>query len=372
MYKIIAVDDELLSLKRFEHIIKKEKQVELVASFVDPVESLEFIKNNTIDIAFLDIEMPELTGLELAERIGEIDPHVSIIFVTAYDQYALDAFKAHAIGYLLKPLDIKDFSSQINMLKNTIQPRTEAKSEKSQAKTKSRLIVKCLGQFGCYPTASPDEAIAFRTAKTAELFAFLIHHYKSAVTKYYILDSIFPDMDYEKSTKLFYVSCSYLRSALAKYDITDVLIRENDSYRINTSIIDCDYIQFMNYYDNLPNLTTKDLEAAATLYNGEYLMGRSYEWAFETKPYVDNLYEKLQIRLANNLIEQDRTIDAISLLERFLTSDPLRETTVAKLMTLLVDNHQKDRAIVIYKNYETKLKEQLDMTPSASLRAIIN
>lgn len=369
MYKIIAVDDEPISLKKFEHIICKEPRVELVASFVDPVEALDYIRRNPIDIAFLDIEMPNLNGLELAERIGEIDPYVNIIFVTAFDQYALDAFKAHAIGYLLKPLDIREVSLHIDKLTLNKSPRV-AKPMPTETKIK-KLTVKCLGQYSCYASESPDENILFRTAKTAELFAFLVHHYKSPVTKYFILDSLFPDIDYEKSNKLFYVSCSYLRSAFSKYNIVDVLIRENDSYRINTAMIDCDYINFMNYYERLNELTLDELKDASDQYNGEYLLGRSYEWAFETKPYVENLHERMQFRYVDLLIEDNRTDEAISILEKFLTNDPLRENTVSKLMTLLVKNGHKDQAVSVYQTYEKKLKEQLDMTPSPSLKNII-
>lgn len=372
MYKIIAVDDEPVSLGRFKHITCKVPRIELVATFTDPLEALEYVKNNTVDVAFLDIEMPKLNGLMLADRIGEADPYISIIFVTAFDQYALDAFKAHAIGYLLKPLDEREFKLQIDKLELNKAPRGDKENELPSNENSKKLIVSCLGQFNCYDVANENEPISFRTAKTAELFALLIHNYKAPITKYFILDSLFPDMDYEKSNKIFYVSCSYLRSAFAKYDIVDVLLRENDSYRINTSIIDCDYIKFMSYYERLSDLTIDELETASNLYGGEYLLGRNYEWAFETKPYIDTLYEKMQFRYVDLLTEAHRYEDAISTLERFLTNDPLRENTVGKLMSLLVENKQKDKAVAIYKTYETKLKEQLDTVPSASLRAIIS
>lgn len=372
MYKIIAVDDELLSLKRFEHIIAKEARVELVNSFTDSKEALEYVKQNDIDIAFLDIEMPELNGLELAERIGEIDPYVNIIFVTAFDQYALDAFKAHAIGYLLKPLDIRELSIQLDKIDLTYKPRQKRDKHLIGASSDAtKLIVKCLGQFTCYPVNNPDNPISFRTTKTAELFAFLIHHYKSPVTKYFILDSLFPDMDYEKSNKLFYVSCSYLRNAFTKYDITEILIRDNDSYRINSSIINCDYINFMNSYEKLNSLSLTELKDTAKLYNGEYLLGRNYEWAFETKPYIDNLYETILFKYTDILIDNGNIDDAITELERFLTIDPLRESTITKLISILINNNMREKALSVYSSYEKKLLEQLDAVPSSSLKKLI-
>jgi DNA-binding LytR/AlgR family response regulator len=58
--------------------------------------------------------MPEMNGIELAERLMEIDPYIEVIFITAYNQYALDAFRAHAIGYLLKPLDANELKEQMD------------------------------------------------------------------------------------------------------------------------------------------------------------------------------------------------------------------------------------------------------------------
>ena len=374
MYKIIAVDDEALALKRFEHIIGKEKRVRLLGSYTKPEEALEFIKNNVVDIAFLDIEMPGLSGLELAERIQEIDPYVSVVFITAFDQYALEAFKAHAVGYLLKPLDINDFSQQIDTLERSKQPRNASEAKKADAETDTSaapLSVYCLGQFNCFLSSKPDTPISFRTAKTAELFALLIHHHKSPITKYHILDSLFPDMDYEKSNKLFYVSCSYLRSAFAHEDITNILLRENDSYRINTKLIDCDYIKFMEYSDRLNDLTINELLEAVSLYNGEYLMGRSYEWSFESKPYIDTLYQRIQFTLVDKLCSDGRRDEAYQTLNKYLTTSPLNEDVVSKLMTMYIQDNHKDMALQLYHNYETKLAEQLDTTPSAALKDII-
>lgn len=371
MFKIIAVDDEALALKRFEHLMGSVPQVELLQTFTNPLDALDYIKENTVDIAFLDIEMPELTGLELAERIQEADPFISVVFITAFDQYALEAFKAHAIGYLLKPLDISEFAALIDTISKSKAPRENNKKEEPAETAKEILKVNCLGQFTCFPANTPDSPVLFRTAKTAELFALLIHHYKAPVTKYYILDTLFPDMDYEKSNKLFYVSCSYLRSAFSKVNIVDLLIRENDSYRLNTAVISCDYFEFIEYIERINELSTEDLRKAVALYNGEYLMGRSYEWAFETKPYIDNCYQRLTFLFVEKLRNEGNKDEAYQILEKYLSLDPLREDTVSLLMTLYVEDGKKDTAVAIYRNYEKKLAEELDIFPSAKLRAII-
>ena len=370
MYKIIVVDDEILSLKRFEHIIQSENRVQIVGSFSDSASALEYVKNNTIDIAFLDIEMPSPNGLELAEMILEADPLISIVFVTAFDQYALQAFQAHAIGYLLKPLDIEEFKAQINTIARTKAPRGTAVVQE-KPKSVNMLKVKCLGQFTCYSDANETEPINFRTSKTMELFAFLIHHYDSPMSKYSIVDALFPDSDDDKANKLFYVSCSYLRSAFAKLNVSEILIRSNDTYRLNLDHIDCDYIKLMNASSNIQNLSTSELEALSAYCSGEYLMGKAYEWSFETKAYVDTLSQKILYLLAHAYKEAGAQLDAIRTYEKFLILDPCNDEVVEDLIRMYITGGQTEKAKLLFSSYTDKLLTFQGLNPPKSIIALV-
>ncbi len=370
MYKIIAVDDELLALKRFEYIIRNEKRVELVATFSDPLEALEYVKNNTVDLAFLDIEMPSLNGLELAERLLEVDPYISIVFITAFDQYALQAFQAHAIGYLLKPLSSEDFADQIQIISHSKQPRVDSKVT-AAAKEEPKLTVKCIGQFTCYTGNDELHPISFRTNKTMELFALLVHHYSTPLSKYTILDALFPDIDDEKANKLFYVSCSYLRSSFAKLNLTEILIRENDTYRLNTDQIDCDYIKLMEGSSKLQDLELKELEELSKLITGEYLMGKAYEWAFETKAYIESLSMRILRTLSTEYDKAGDELDSTMTLEKYLIIDPCNDSIVEELIKKYLKNGQQAKAKIVYSTYADKLQTLQGLTPSSSIKALI-
>ncbi len=371
MYRIIVVDDEMLALKRFEHIVQKENRVKLVESFSDGLEALEYVKENTIDIAFLDIEMPEINGLELANRMLEVDPYINIMFVTAYDQYALDAFKAHAIGYMLKPLDITAFSEQISQFAKTKEPRKLDSHSASATLKSKKLIVRFLGQSLCYDESSPNTPISFRTAKANELFALLVHYYKTPLSKFTILDTLFPDADYDKANKLFYVSCSYLRSAFSKLDYPDMLLRDNDNYRINTDALDCDYIKLLDAENKLSTLSTEELETLASYCNGEYLMGKSYDWAIETKAYVETLTRKLLFTLSNKYYAENKQMEAISSLEKYIMNDPYNEDMITKLVKLLIANNQLSKARVVYSTYESKLQNEYGLDPNPAIKNLL-
>lgn len=107
MLKALIVDDEAPARKRLKKLlagIDHADQLEVVAEAADGVEALEIIGSKEIDVLFLDVQMPELTGFDVLERVSD-DKRPVVIFTTAYDEYAVKAFEANAVDYLLKPID---------------------------------------------------------------------------------------------------------------------------------------------------------------------------------------------------------------------------------------------------------------------------
>ena len=112
MTKVIIIDDEAHCTKVLANLIEKvHSDYEITGIFTNPLEGLRFIQDNPPDLLFLDIEMPNLNGFALIDKLLPID--FDIIFTTAYDQYAIKAIKYAAFDYLLKPIDIEELKSAI-------------------------------------------------------------------------------------------------------------------------------------------------------------------------------------------------------------------------------------------------------------------
>ena len=111
--KCVAIDDEPLALTLIENYIKQTAFLEFVGGFNSAVESLSVMQKEKIDIVFLDIQMPGLNGMEFAKSLNE---DTKIIFITAFDQYAIEGYKVKAYDYLLKPVSYKDFYSTVSKL----------------------------------------------------------------------------------------------------------------------------------------------------------------------------------------------------------------------------------------------------------------
>ena len=152
--KCMVVDDEPLAIKVLKSYIDKVPFLDLSVETQSPFEAMEIIKEGAIDLVFLDIDMPELTGIEL---ISSIDKRPSFIFVTAYREYAADAFDLDAMDYLLKPVSFPRFlkavnkfekgNKQIDISSKSTQIQLRADRKTHQVSTDSILFIEGLKDY---------------------------------------------------------------------------------------------------------------------------------------------------------------------------------------------------------------------------------
>lgn len=127
--KILIVDDENLAISRLKRLLNDEG-LEDITTFTNPEEALKQCTKTKYDAVFLDISMPEITGLELANRILELEAKTFVVFQTAYDEYALEAYKNGGMGYLLKPIDTDSLKEILKKIETYIQTSSEKLEEK--------------------------------------------------------------------------------------------------------------------------------------------------------------------------------------------------------------------------------------------------
>ena len=247
----IAVDDEVLMLGALVKAISSSPDISEVTKFSNCEEALEFVNNNSIDIAFLDINMRGMGGLVLAENIIAARPNCKIVFCTGYEEYAIPAFKLHASGYLMKPISAEDVQTEINNIKGIKERETLLK-------------VKCFGNFELFAN---EEKLVFKRAKTKELFAFLVDRKGAGMTAKEICVALFPeDSDDVKNSAYLRQLVLDMKATLKAVGAENVFRHEKPYYRIDTSLIECDYLSY--------------LEVGKPEFHGEYMM--QYSWAEDT------------------------------------------------------------------------------------------
>ena len=115
--KCAIIDDEPLAAELLSSYVKKTPELNLVGCFDSAVAAMKTLREEPADLLFLDIQMPELSGLEFARLLPQ---QTRIVFTTAFDRYALDGYKVNAVDYLLKPISYKDFMKTVNKVINLV------------------------------------------------------------------------------------------------------------------------------------------------------------------------------------------------------------------------------------------------------------
>ena len=255
--RVVHVDDEKLLMEYTVALCQGLDEIREVNGFTSAREALDWIENNPVDLALLDINMPDMNGLELAIRIKEISPDTAIIFMTAYSEYALDAFSVHASGYLMKPVTK---AALLDNIKYVASGRTEKPLKRVRVTT-----------FGSFDVFVGSKQLTFHTAKGKEILAYLVDRQGSSVTRAELAAVLWEDRNYDrKLQKQLDVYIRSLRDSLNEYGIADILDMQHGSLRVVPESFDCDLYRFLSG-DSI----------AVNSYRGEYMS--AYSWASITE-----------------------------------------------------------------------------------------
>ena len=248
--RVLLVDDEELGLIRLKSGVEKAlpKETEIV-SYTNPVKAFKENADKNVDIAFLDIEMPVLNGITLAKKLKTANPKINIIFVTAYHEYALDAYRIHASGYVTKPVNEEKIKAEIDGLRYPV-----------TIKTTEKLQVKCFGNFEVFINGKP---LKFKYLKSKELFAYLIDR-EGAVANINEINAVLWEEDHKSYCRNLIAD---IKKTLKSVNAEDVFIKHRNGCSIAVNKIDCDAYEYK-----------KDNPDAIRAYRGEYMI--QYPWAF--------------------------------------------------------------------------------------------
>lgn len=256
--KIIAVDENLKALQNAERIFNSVQGVASFTAYQSPGKALEYITQNPKDVnlVFSEIEMDEMTGIEFAGRVHAVNEDIKIVFVTMSPQYAMRAFEADAIGYLLKPLDSKQAEKQI------------AKAIRfTSSEQKPRVFIRTFGHFDVFVGSV---AVRFSSAKSKELLALLVDRRGGVVNMEQAIRSLWPEREYDDSVRSLYRNVlQSLREALQQAGISEIFINSRNSRSVNTNTFECDYYQLLD-----------GKARGINSFNGEYMTG--YAWGEAT------------------------------------------------------------------------------------------
>ncbi len=317
MIRVVIVDDEPLVLNLLKKRLKDRGDIDIIGEFTDSEEALEKIPGLEPDIAFLDVEMPEMDGIELASKLQRRNIDMDIVFVTAYEQYAVEAFKLNALHYILKPVDDTGVTEVLRRMSKKSKPQGNERYKNSRIQLFGDVVI--LNQSG--------EKVNWVTAKAKELFVLLLIHQKKGVNKWHIIEHLWPDSDSEKAHQNLYTTVFRLKRSLKEAGM-EVDIENNDGhYRIILRNTNCDWCQFQSFVVRKPEFndkTVKEYEKIISLYTADLLESCGWIWSFEYQENCRIQYKGLVESLVqyykkiNDCVAADRLHKS---LERILRED---------------------------------------------------
>lgn len=351
----MLIDDEPLALLLLKNLLQEISQLEVVGTFTLAEEGLLEITKLTPDIVFLDIDMPSINGIEAARRVKTFAPRTEIVFVTAYDHFALEAFDVHASGYLLKPIQKERLQS---LLSHILDRRDVLQAE---VKVDRPLCAYFLGQFMLMD--EEGELVKWRTKKVKELCAYLLHK-NQPVDRSLILEDLWPNQPLDKAVNLLHTTVYQLRKKLKDIGYEKALQYSGASYSLELPLKkDTDPLLAA-----LGQRKVTDVLSFTSLYTEDYLQREGYPWI---SAYQESLRKNYVQKLEGLLKEEKKDEKRLNILEKLYQLEPLHETSTYQFLECLIKLKHSTQARQTYEAYTDLLKEELNLSPNYATQQLM-
>lgn len=248
--RAILVDDEPLMLKRFTRLSKDIPDLHIVGQFESAEAALQYARENPVELAFLDVAMPIMNGIELARELRALRQDILIVFVSAYDEYVWDSNKIGGDYYIIKPYD----KETLEMVMERVRLIAE--------RQKKELYIQTFGRFIVFRRGRPIHL----TGKAKEILALIVTRRGREISNEELFSTIWENRPYSnKNMSVFYNALRRLRDTLKSEGLEHLLISSARGQVVDTSLFDCDYYAYLDR-----NMEIRDR------FEGEFLS--EYSW----------------------------------------------------------------------------------------------
>ena len=265
---ILAVDDEYYALELMKHTLEEVAAGATVYLCRDVKSALQTATETKIDVAFLDIHMPEMNGVELARELKLLNPKVNIVFATGFSEYMKEGIDLRMSGYIMKPVTPEAIKTELENLRNPIEWSNE-----------KRIKILTFGNFDVFVDGNP---LKFERKQSKEILAYLIDKRGTSATYPELAAMIWEDEEYDRTKqKNLQVYIASLVKTLHSVEVKDLILKNRQGILVNTKIVDCDYYRFLQ----------GDVQAINS-FTGQYMS--AYSWAEFTTGYLENQLQKIK------------------------------------------------------------------------------
>lgn len=367
MIRAIIVDDEIPVLNLLKMCLNKTEQVDIIGAFTDPFEALDNINKTKPDVVFLDIEMPDMNGLELASHLIENNDELMVVFVTGYNQYALEAFQVNALDYILKPVNPNKIQKCISRL-----IKLKLSSNVKELKEVEKKIC-CFGEFEIY---GDNGLVKWATRKVEEMLAYFIVYRDSNIEGWILGEILWPNEEPKKIKTNLHTTLFRLRKTIREEGLPIEISSEKGGkgiYRCTLGQLSCDLAGFeeivvKNITINKNNIN--ELEKVCSLYRDDLFSKKNYEWSENKKESLKQCYINMLKNMGQYYKEQDlheNAIDKLRIAERIA---PFDEEIHRSLLRAYYARKNKALIIKCYQEFRQRLLEEIGVEPEVETKKL--
>lgn len=364
MFTVVIVEDEKPILELMKVVVGRSPHCRIIGAFNNPLEALEELPGLRPDIVFLDVEMPRLSGLELAQKLNERWGGTRIVFTTAYKEYALDAFRVFAFDYILKPV----MPSAIDRITTRLLMEAEQTAMPEPAPL-SKASVHCFGSFEVHNPKG--ELVRWPTRKTEELFAYLLCWPNENISKWKLVDFLWPEMNQERAIHNLHNNVYRLKKLLKEQDIQMDVVKTGDGYLLKPLDIGYDLLEFLKSVPGSGRpvlLGQEELEKLHTLYRGPLLANKDYMWKVQLEESCRKQYRAAGCRLAKLFLAEGDWDRAEQRLLTCLSHYPLEEELHLLLMEVYAASGKREQVARHYSLFESQYRKEMGMEVPVEIR----
>lgn len=363
--RIVLLDDESLALKYLEHQLQQIAKVEVVGAYTDPHAFMTYMTREAKegpDVVFLDIHLPEVSGVELAEQLLQVRPGMNIVFVTAYDDYAIKAFELNALDYVMKPVSAERLRKTLERIQERnqeLRPGTNASGETVRMQLFQQVLIE----------SGPNQwtPLRWRTSRAQELFLYLLQYRTQPVRKSVLVELLWPDYEPDRAYAQLYTAVYHIRKTLEPFGECFTIVNATDSYILHIEHVTLDVEEWEQRTQQLDAVTGETIgayERIMPMYKGEYLQEYEYWWAESERHRLKMLWIRTSIKMAEWYAENGQQEKAIALYTDICQRYPLTEEVHFALMKLFGADHNHVSVHRQYRWLTSSLQEELGEQPS--------
>jgi two-component SAPR family response regulator len=341
--KAILVDDERLSLRHLKKMLEIDVGgVEVIGMYSNPADVLGAAIELQPDVVFLDIHMPGISGLSLGEQLQLSVPATEIVFVTAYDQYAVRAFELYALDYIMKPVQLERLQQTIQRLRVRVKDSFKLGQEQEKEKEQEQQppLICCFNQIRLQLSGQEPQIIKWRTSKAQELFAYMLHHRDRMIDRDTLIELLWPYFDESRAVKQLYTTIYHIRNTLRNSGMGTISISSGDlenGYRLSLGAARIDTQEWETFVKQLGVVDHHNVvehEQALELYKGNYFGDYEYLWAEQERERLRRLWLHHANQLSMFYTVQQMPQAAVLVNQRLQMLLPYTEDSYFNLMKL--------------------------------------